>query len=406
MDPVVLILDQGGIGLRIAQARKLRGLTQDGLALRVPCSKSLVSQVERGAKPATPWFVAAVARALSTDVPGLLGQPYRGRTGRADRAHAGVPQIRVALNYWDVPPALDAVPRPLSQIRPEVAEVSALLDRVDYAGLGDRLPGLIEELSAVFHAAGGAARREAAELLMHAYIAAKSVAYRLGYTDLVTVAVDRAAQAAEATGKPELAAFLAEERCQVFFATGAYRAGLAFTAQAGREHDDALARGGEPGLAIGGSLHLRSAIMAAREVTRRADAMGYLAGAREAADRIGRDTSHYGLSFGPSNVTIHEVATALELDDPDEALRRCAGFRPPPGLPPERSSHHYIDVARALLLTGRHAPALTALQHADRLAAQHTRNHPMARETVASLVRAHARVPEQLRAMAGRMGVS
>ena len=33
--------------------------------MRVPCSKSLVSQVERGVTPVTPWFVGAVARALN-----------------------------------------------------------------------------------------------------------------------------------------------------------------------------------------------------------------------------------------------------------------------------------------------------------------------------------------------------
>src|SRR5215472_7324825 len=112
-DSAILILEQDGIGARIAEARKLRGLTQAGLAMRVPCSKSLVSQVERGAKPATPWFVAAVARVLHTDVPSLLGQPYRGQTERADRAHAGIPQIRVSMTYWDVPPGgtIDVVAR-------------------------------------------------------------------------------------------------------------------------------------------------------------------------------------------------------------------------------------------------------------------------------------------------------
>jgi DNA-binding XRE family transcriptional regulator len=58
--PTILILDQDGIGRRLAEARKLRGLTQGGLAMAIPCSKSLISQVERGAKPATPWLVGAV----------------------------------------------------------------------------------------------------------------------------------------------------------------------------------------------------------------------------------------------------------------------------------------------------------------------------------------------------------
>jgi transcriptional regulator with XRE-family HTH domain len=402
--PAILILDQEGIGPRIAEARKLRNLTQAGLAVAAHCSKSLIFQVEQGTKPATPWLVAAVARALNTDVPSLLGQPYRGTTENSDRIHAAIPQIRIAMNYWDVPPDLEVAARPLTALRSDIASIGVLLDAVDYIKLGQRLPGLIEELSAVLHASTGSARRDAAELLMHAYIAAKSMAYRLGYVDLVSVAVDRASWAARETSSAELAAYLAEERCQIFFATGAYKVGLKFIDHVYQEYEPLLS-GGESGLAIAGSMHLRAAIMAARDNERRGDAWDYLAQAREIGQRIGRDTNHYGLIFGPTNVKIHEVATAIELDDADEAIRRAEGFQPPVTLPVERSSHHYIDVARAELMGGRRKQSLDALMHADRLAPQHTRNHPMARETITGLIRLHRQVPESLRSMARRMRV-
>ena len=400
-----MIVEQDGIGRGIAEARKLRGLTQEGLALLVPCSKSLVAQVERGAKQATPWFVAAVARALHSDVPQLLGQPYRGATERADRIHASIPEIRVALNYWDVPPDLEAAPRPLDVIRLDVTKIGRYLDCVDYIQLGRLLPGLIEELSAIYHDSAEPARKTAAELLTHAFIAAKSLAYRLGYVDLVSVAVERAAWAARETDNPELLAFIAEERCQIFFASGAYDAGLKFIDRAYRDHQPAISAG-ESGLAIAGSMHLRCAIMAARYPRRRKDAWDYLAQAREAGQRIGRDTNHYGLIFGPANVRIHEIAIALELDDADEAIRRSEGFHPPASLPVERSSHHYIDLARAQLTAGEPDNALRSLVRADKLAPQHTRNHPMARETIIGLVRAHRQLPESLRSMARRMGIA
>ncbi len=373
--PTVLILEQDGIGRGIAEARKLRGLTQEGLALIVPCSKSLVAQVERGAKPATPWFVAAVSRALHTDVPQLLGQPYRGTTERTDRVHASIPEIRITMNYWDVPPDLDIAPRPLDVIRNDLTKIGHYLDTVDYIQLGKHLPGLIEELSAVYHDSTDVARKTAAELLMHAFIAAKSMAYRLGYVDLVTVAVERATWAARETDNPELLAFIAEERCQIFFASGAYDAGLKFIDRAYREYEPIINER-ESGLAIAGSMHWRTAIMAARNPKRRKDTWDFLAQAREVGERIGADTNHYGLIFGPTNVKIHEVAAALELEDADEAIRRNEGFHPPASLPVERSSHHYIDVARAQLTAGRRDHALSSLVKADRLAPQHTRNHP------------------------------
>jgi transcriptional regulator with XRE-family HTH domain len=404
-EPPILIFEQDGIGTRLAEARKLRGLTQSGLAMLVPCSSSLVSQVERGVRPATPWLVAAVARALHTDVPQLLGQPYRGATERTDRVHASIPQIRIAMNYWDVPPDLAVAPRSLDTIRAGIAKVSHYLDTVDYLQLGRDLPGLIEELSAVLHASAGAQRRQAAELLMYAYIAAKSMAYRLGYVDLVSVAVERATWAARATDNPELLALMAEERCQIFFATGAYDAGLKFVDHAYREYQPLLTDH-DSGLAIAGAMHLRAAIMAARDGTRRPDAWDYLAQADEASQRLGSDTNHYGLIFGPTNVRIHAVAVAMELDDADQAIRRSEGFEPADAVPGERSSHHYIDLARAQLVTGQPDHALQSLMTADRLAPQHVRNHPMARETVTGLVRLHTRVPESLRSMARRMGVA
>jgi transcriptional regulator with XRE-family HTH domain len=84
------------IGRRIARARKLREkpLTQAGLAVIVPCSKSLIAQVERGHKPATPALIAAVARALNIDVTELTGQPYGAGNGHPpEQIHLAIPQI-------------------------------------------------------------------------------------------------------------------------------------------------------------------------------------------------------------------------------------------------------------------------------------------------------------------------
>jgi hypothetical protein len=75
-------------------------------------------------------------------------------------------------------------------------------------------------------------------------------------------------------------------------------------------------------------------------------------------------------------------------------------------LPAERSSHHYIDLARAQFVAGKREHALGSLLTADKLAPQHTRNHPMARETVTGLIRVHSRTPGPLRSLARRMTVN
>lgn len=68
--------DEEHTGTRIAHHRKRAGLTQRGLAQKIPYSYSLLTQVESGHKSASPDLVAAVAKALCIDVTALTGQPY------------------------------------------------------------------------------------------------------------------------------------------------------------------------------------------------------------------------------------------------------------------------------------------------------------------------------------------
>jgi hypothetical protein len=63
-------------------------------------------------------------------------------------------------------------------------------------------------------------------------------------------------------------------------------------------------------------------------------------------------------------------------------------------------------MSRAWLWQHDAARALACVSRAEQLAPQRTRYHPMARETVARLLDIHRRTPEQLRGMAGRMGLS
>ncbi|MCA1676648.1 MAG: helix-turn-helix transcriptional regulator [Actinobacteria bacterium] len=58
-----------GVGGRVAEERKLAGLTQQQLATRANVSISLIRAVEQGTRPVSPAFVSAVSRALNVDVP-------------------------------------------------------------------------------------------------------------------------------------------------------------------------------------------------------------------------------------------------------------------------------------------------------------------------------------------------
>jgi transcriptional regulator with XRE-family HTH domain len=391
------------IGQRIAHARKLRGLTQDGLAIRTARSKSLIAQVERGHKPATPALIADVASALAVDVTELTGQPYRGTTAQADRIHAAIAGIRQAIAYWDIPPELGMPPRPLAELAGEIGRAGQLRMEASYTQLTELLPRLIKELTVHVHTLAGAEQQTAFGLLAAAYTAVDSMAYKLGYMDLFTLAVERMAWAAAQSDDPLLRPVAAMRRSSVFLSTGAWDGGMTLLERARRDmNGDAR---GDAGLSIAGTIHLRAAILAARG-GQAGPAWEAIGEAQDVAGQLGRDTRDYGLLFGPTNTAIHGVAVAVELGDADEAVRRAEGLELPPDLPHERSSHHYIDLSRAWVWQYKWDKALECVAAAERLAPQRTRYHPMARQTVAQLIDHQRRLPEPLRGIATRMGFS
>src|ERR1700728_3629211 len=95
-----------------------------------------------------------------------------------------------------------------------------------YAGLGALLPGLIKELAVHAHQGGEKDRERAFRLLADAYTAVDSMACKLGYMDLVALAVERMAWAASHADDPLLRPVAAMRRSSAFMATGAWEGGL------------------------------------------------------------------------------------------------------------------------------------------------------------------------------------
>ncbi len=68
--------------------------------------------------------------------------------------------------------------------------------------------------------------------------------------------------------------------------------------------------------------------------------------AQQAASRLGADANYMWTAFGPTNVAIHQVNTAMELGDVQIALDIGPSLDTY-GLPTERRVRHALDVARA-----------------------------------------------------------
>jgi len=387
------------VGVRVSRARKQRGLTQNGLAQRTAYSRSHIAQVEAGHKVATPAFVAAVAAALGVDPAALYGQPFH-PSGRPDRVHASIAELRRALIAVEVPPEPEAPPRPLDELLPALAEIRRLQEQARHTRIGARLPALLEEFSWHAHASDDP---RAWEALFRTCEASADLCRKLGYHDLAVSSLEAARQAARHVQDPNLPLLIPIRRSLLLSAVDRPAPALTLLGRAARAVDHT--RPDAPELL--GTALLRSAIIAARAGDRTAwDHYEQAVELRASAE--GAPGTHHGVTTGftPANVAIHGAAVAVELGDLDEATERDRRIPEETlsALPPERRAHHEIDMSRVHLETGDHDKALTRILQAERTAPQMTRFHPSARSVVTHLVDLRRTIPEPLRGLQNRMG--
>lgn len=371
------------IGRRIAAARKARGWTQVHLAQAIPCSKSLIAQVERGHKPATPSLTAGAARALGVRVEQLTGQPYE--DPQRGRIHATLPAIQRSMLSWDLPDE-DLAPRPTAELAADTRAASALGRRARYAQLGHMLPPLLDELSTACHAATGTQRETLFALLAEAYSGVTAIAYTIGAFDLRTLAMDRIGWAAGQSGDPLRVARTQWQRSTLFLQAAAYDRGERLLEHVRHDLGEDIAGMDAPTLSVYGATHLRSAMFAVRANNASAT-QTHLDAADEAAQQLGGDANHLGLEFGPTNVVMHRLQAAVEAGDTGQLATLTRDTRLPVDVAPVRAGRWHIDAAKGWTDAGNRDKAISELQQARRAAPQLTRNHPQVREIVALLHR-------------------
>ncbi|MER5856329.1 transcriptional regulator [Streptomyces sp900105245] len=229
---------------------------------------------------------------------------------------------------------------------------------------------------------------------------------RQDQADAAWIAADRALQAAELAGQPlEVIASL-------------FRMAHAFMRQQHMEQAEQAAksavavmapRAEAPAcppaeLSLLGAMNLVLAVINAREGNR-ARTHTHIDEARRIAARLGEDRNDFDTEFGPTNVEIHAVSTAVELGDAGLALE-VAQEVDASGLSPERQSRFLLDVARAHAQRRHVGEATAALLEAEALAPEQIHDHHLAREVIRDLTQlSEPRVPETLRGLAERSAV-
>lgn len=286
------------------------------------------------------------------------------------------------------PTADNSEPPSLETLQRDIGDVFDAYQSSRYGYVTGRIPLVLSDAMHAAHAAEQADQARAHGLLALAYQCAVAVLTKLGENDLAWIASERGLTAAQQADNPLILGSLFRSVVHALHATGRFGASVELTDAATGVLQPHLSTRADDGLlSIYGCLFLAGAVAASRAENRQATT-DFLTEAQDAANRLGRDANLMWTAFGPTNVAIHRVTTAMELGDVQIALD--LGPRvDPSGLPIERQVRHAIETARAYSARNHRDEALATLIEAEQLAPEQVRHHAISRQLVLSWIRNH-----------------
>ncbi|NMO93516.1 helix-turn-helix domain-containing protein [Actinomycetospora sp. TBRC 11914] len=396
------------IGERVAFYRRRRGLSQSVVAGLVGRTEDWLSKIENNrAELDRLSVIRKFADVLDVSLGDLLGEPTL-LDWTAESGTSTVPALRaVLMDYRQLnsvlrrasvateAPALDNIER----------DVAAVFDAYQASRFGfvtTRMPLLLTDALAAADFYDGPAGERAHAMLALAYQVSASTLTKLGECDLAWMAADRGLAAAQRSGSLPVMGSLLRSVVHSLLSTGRYDAAVQLTAD-GSDHLSGSLGGADTRLwSVYGSLFLAGA-MASSRMDDRGMTRDFLEQAQRAAGYLGADANHMWTAFGPTNVAIHRVATAMELGD----VQVAADLGPTvdtSGLPTERRVRHALETARALSVSGRRDQALVTVLDAERLAPEQVRHHFISRQLVLSWMKnPRGTVTTELGALAHRL---
>ncbi|MFG2448316.1 helix-turn-helix domain-containing protein [Streptomyces sp. NPDC048512] len=406
--------DSRTAGQRVKELRRAAGMSQSDLAAAMERSESWVSQVERGVQPVERLSILqSLADALGVSIRELRPDAPPAQSDPEPQPESNdLDGLRVALTGH---PALSSLfDQPSSEPTPTLDEFREQIDKAwdlahasSHAALSDLLVKLLPSIEGAVRSAPAGDRSELHSLRARAYQVAAASFTRQDEADAAWVAADRALQAAELAGQPlEVVASL-------------FRMAHAFLRQRHVDQAEQAARSAVAVLApraesptcppeelsLLGAMNLVLAVINAREGNR-AQTHEHIDRARSIAARLGGDRNDFDTEFGPTNVEIHAVSTAVELGDAGLALE-VAQQVDPSGLSPERQARFLLDVARAHAQRRHVGEAAAALLEAEALAPEQIHGHHLARDVLRELTQLSGRrIPDSLAALAERSAIT
>lgn len=398
------------IGERVAYYRRRRGMSQEALAGLAGRTSDWLGKVENNRHELDRLSVIRrLADALDVAVGDLIGYPTL-LDWTSDSGTSTVPALRAALmDYRQLTPILDAPgadaePPELVELEREVNAVFDAYQASRFGFAAGRAPLLLADaLLATRQYTGGDSAR-AHELLAMSYQAAASVLTKLGESDLAWMAAERGLAAAQQANNTSITGSLFRSVAFALLSNGRHEPAMQLVESAAAFLQPTLTDGDAELHSVYGMLFLAGSMAASRSEDRGRTG-DYLREAEESAARMGGDGNYLWTAFGPTNVAIHRVNTAMELGDAQLAAEIGPGLNTE-GLPVERRVRHLLDVARAFNQTGRRDDGISTVLDAERMAPEQVRHHYLSRQLVLSWVRTTVgRPPVELDRLARRMRV-
>lgn len=228
---------------------------------------------------------------------------------------------------------------------------------------------------------------------------------KLGEADLARIAAERGFTAAQRSGDMTVIGSLFRSVAHTLLSTGRYVEATQLTSDAAAFLQPGLSDANAEYLSVYGTLLLGGSVAAARAEDRYS-VRTFLNGADETARRLGRDANHLWTAFGPTNVSIHRLTTAMDLGDVEFAID--LGTRVDTRATPiERRVRHSLEAARALSARNRTDEALQEVLAAEEVAPEQVRQHALSKQLVQTWMRrGRGRPSFQLAALAQRVRVA
>ncbi|MFE1397008.1 XRE family transcriptional regulator [Nocardiopsis dassonvillei] len=316
-------------------------------------------------------------------------------------------ELASALTPHAMPPSV-STPRSFSpaELAREARQAKADYQGCRYAAASGKIPRLLNALEQADLGYDEAARQHLNRVKADAYHVAASVLLKCDERGLAWLAADRSFRAAEVTQDPVLIGSSSRVYVRALMRERRYRAAVDLAVSSAEQVRRQAHPSTSASLSVYGSLLLSGAVAAAKREDRDS-ALSLLAEATDAARRLGGDHNHRWTAFGPSNVLLHRVSTAVELGDAGQAVEQARRVRLEHVHLPERRVVLHVDTARAFTQWGKLREAYTELTAAESLAPEELKERPVVHNLIEELrARSSGHLKRGLTQLADRVGVA